>query len=298
MLETQFADAGFDVVGVQEGRSELTHERLGYQYKMLIAQADVNGSYGVQLWIRHSSHIRVEVWRAFNPRLLFAVVSVKIGNSMNRSGYIAGHAPTLHADRAVKDAWWTMVGDLLTKLSAQYLGVDFILLLDANARVGSIVTEGIGSAGAQSENDNGQRLRCLCTDHSYALVNTFGPGSGFAWTSTRNTRHRIDYIAVPTRMISDATSCRVHDEIDLTMMDREDHFAVSAGIITRAQPDQKFEKKDVFRVNKTNLTCEWRRHAFQDMVWRMRPSSPYLHIDDHLEEYNTGVKHVATICFG
>ena len=93
---------------------------MEYQYKMLTAQADEDGSYGVQLWIRHASHTRVDVWRAVDPRLLVALVSAKVGKSRNHTEYIVGHAPTLHADRAVKDAWWTMLGDLIVKLSVQH----------------------------------------------------------------------------------------------------------------------------------------------------------------------------------
>ena len=78
-----------------------------------------------------------------------------------------------------------------------------VTFIDANARVGSIVSEYIGDMGwAEEENHNGQRLHELAlTCHTYA-VNTLIPhNEGYTWVMKKGgPYHRIDYILVNKQM--------------------------------------------------------------------------------------------------
>ena len=72
LLEQQFRDHLYDVVGVQEGRSKRTEQTEGQHHSMLAAAAEPDGSLGVQCWVRHGSS--VEFWAAVSPRILYVIV--------------------------------------------------------------------------------------------------------------------------------------------------------------------------------------------------------------------------------
>ena len=76
LLEMQFAEAGIDFAGIQEGRSRHTQERSGISFDMITAAASAKGAHGVQLWIRRALKCKLQQWKAISPRLLFAVVDI------------------------------------------------------------------------------------------------------------------------------------------------------------------------------------------------------------------------------
>ena len=92
------------------------------------------------------------------------------------------------------------------------------IALDANGRVGSVPSACIGRYDSETENDNGARLRHFATEFGLSVVNAFwriGP----TWTSSRLTRHRIDYVLADDK--DDVVKCEVKRDIDLTVYQGE-----------------------------------------------------------------------------
>ena len=290
ILEQQFYDAGIHVIGVQEGRAPVSQERVGHSYRMLIAAADQSGSYGVQLWVKLD--VSVRLWREVGPRLLYAVVR----RSGVEVGFVVGHAPHESAACKSKDEWWQLLDTTLTMLTAKY-HVSWSLLLDANARTGSILSHAIGTSMASKENDNGARLRVLAEAHGLVLANTFGEGAGPTWTSTRNTHWRIDYVCLPRDVFLGMSSCKVDRTIDLSLNASDDHLAVVATATFIPRSPLALEEK-AFRVNKLNLGNPCMLQVFQRLMWEFPVVPACLHIDDHLERLNVYVKWAAKISFG
>eukprot|EP00973_Karenia_brevis_P067264 9353432-Karenia_brevis.AAC.1 len=88
-----------------------------------------------------------------------------------------------------------------------------VVMVDANAKVGSAASPAIGPAYDDAETDNGRRMR-ICLEHlGLAAANTWYNVS-WTWISTRKTTSRIDHIwlrhadnkQVMTSFIDDTTS--------------------------------------------------------------------------------------------
>ena len=71
--------------------------------------------------------------------------------------------------------------------------------MDANARVGSIQTPGIGPVEPQRENENGAFLRWFSGDCGLSAVNTFF-SAGHTWTDSNGHKLRIDYVKGKTEL--------------------------------------------------------------------------------------------------
>eukprot|EP00972_Heterocapsa_arctica_P037596 5533059-Heterocapsa_arctica.AAC.1 len=70
--------------------------------------------------------------------------------------------------------------------------------------------EPIGPHFPQVENLAGYHLRKFAADAGLALANTwFQPAAGPTWAGPNNIKNRIDYIAVPKRLLDNVTYCRV-----------------------------------------------------------------------------------------
>ena len=190
LLEDQFTAAGFDFVGIQEGRAPAAQSKEGHSYTMLTAPAYEDGSCGVQLWARLG--VRVKTWEAYSPRLMFAIIC-KRGVDF---GVIVGHAPHSAAPKESRDAWWDALSSKCTKLRTSY-DLEWFVLLDANGKVGSVPSPMIGPVSPEREKENGMQLRLFADDHEMMVSNTWGPESGFTWTSSKGTRSRIDYVIQP-----------------------------------------------------------------------------------------------------
>eukprot|EP00972_Heterocapsa_arctica_P088919 13112897-Heterocapsa_arctica.AAC.1 len=104
-----------------------------------------------------------------------------------------------------------------------------VLLIDGNARVGSIPSSSIGDAEPQKENGNGERMRLVGDEFNLAFLNTF-LSAGPTWTGAHGHRSRIDYIGIPSALRSSVTWCKVIDDIDLSTSEREDHQVLACSI--------------------------------------------------------------------
>ena len=111
---------------------------------------------------------------------------------------------------------------------AKYPGMDFTLLIDANARTGSVPSAGIGPAAVQTENRNGPLLRAYLDRFALAAINTFYKGATATWRSTRGYWCCIDYIVAPLHLAPRVEWCRTMDDIALTFSTEIDHVAVGA----------------------------------------------------------------------
>ena len=125
-----------------------------------------------------------------DPRLLVVRVTAR----RLQCTVVVAHAPHSGEDHAARDAWWSRLVDRVSGLA------DVVLLVDANARLGSALSDSVGPGGFRQDEDEGGALfhRAL-TELSLFVPASFDPpdASAFTWTSVCGRRHRIDYVAVP-----------------------------------------------------------------------------------------------------
>ena len=98
-----------------------------------------------------------------------------------------------------------------------------VVLIDANARLGSIRSSSVGACNPEPQSPNGNHFHSLLGALSLKAVNTF-VDSPPTW---RN--HRIDFIAASFHL--QAVNAGTFVEVDLATTEREDHRPVVAEIV-------------------------------------------------------------------
>ena len=92
--------------------------------------------------------------------------------------------------------------------------------MDANARVGSNVSEAIGDVDGVRENFAGAEMHAVLREHSLCLPATLvgEPGDGFTWISPdARVRRRLDYVAVPQAWLPRVAKAYVERGADLAI---------------------------------------------------------------------------------
>ena len=88
-------------------------------------------------------------------------------------GFLVAHAPHSQTKEAVRVSWWAE----LTRVQAQLLKshpVQWVSLIDANGRVGSVPCRSVGPSQPERENSNGSFLRTFADQFHLRLSNTWG----------------------------------------------------------------------------------------------------------------------------
>eukprot|EP00959_Pyramimonas_sp_CCMP1952_P247330 5170173-Pyramimonas_sp.AAC.2 len=114
------------------------------------------------------------------------IVAIRKGNfSLN---VVVGHAPRSVSGKDHSRKWWN-------DASSQFSGlldssIPELLLLDANARVGSVVSEAIGAVQAEPQNYPGGVFHNVLRDRQLWPPSTFfqSDGAGVTWHSPNDQR--------------------------------------------------------------------------------------------------------------
>ena len=127
IVEDLFHNAGFTIVGVQEGRAKAQQLIVGKYYTMHVAAATPEGQYGCQVWIHNKFEHEVLTTRVFSPRLIAVIVRV--------CGYarplciFSGHGPHGHDGADVIGKFWADVRGHGSVIERQYSSVDLHICL-------------------------------------------------------------------------------------------------------------------------------------------------------------------------
>ena len=177
----QHALGGSDasVIGVQETRQSTADTRVGTHFTRIYSAATAGGLYGCGLWFRHTAPTdgpspkpptfapdRIKVL-ASQPRWLAVVASAPQASAI----YVSLHAPCRDATDEEHAAFWDALEAALAP--SQRLRLPIVALMDANARVGSVPSVGIGDWMADEESYAGAMLRQFIDRHDMILPSTF-----------------------------------------------------------------------------------------------------------------------------
>ena len=169
LLEIEMARCGLDVVGIQEGRTEIIE---GAEYTMVVAGADPRGNYGTQLWVRRSLRAKVTGIPVSTPTLF--VAWLRFETSGSELMCVVGHAPHHGRPREERDQLWTeATSKAATELEKRAEQEECVVLIDANAQLGSIATSFIGSKDVGEEDEIGAGLREFAESVGIHLENTY-----------------------------------------------------------------------------------------------------------------------------
>ena len=207
---------------------------------------------------------------------------------------IVGHAPHSGHDREERQTYFMEVEKLTDDLVNQFPDSKPFVCIDANARVGSHRSAGIGKAEPEEETESGEMLRGMLSRLDMAATNTFKP-AGWTWESSRRTRSRIDYVCCSLPLLDSLGECYAGGDLDLTLDHSSDHRAVASTF--KVEPDKAVERKArrARGINKMNLKCPWRAAFFQNLVWQFwaDPAWTTSEHEQHLSHYvrESALKH-------
>lgn len=297
LLEIDCFEHGFDIVGIQESRCRANRVRKGLYYDMYESAADASGCFGTQLWVARRLRLSVQSWAAISHRTVF--VHGTFGDRAAVLRCIVAHAPHEHRAACDKDAFWD---ELHHATATRLLGhsADLpMLLIDANARVGSVDSSAVGPCEPEHENDNGSRLHGYLAQNRLAAVNTFFD-AGKTWHSSRRTTSRIDYIVMRESALPSVEQATTVHDMASKRGTHDDHVPVAASIeLDVVEPSAEHAAKVAnprVAFNKHRVRDPQRRAAFQRAMDRYAP--PDADVDVHLEHLNEYVNKAARSSFG
>ena len=220
------------------------------------------------------------------------------------------YAPHSGVDVAIRSLWWE---DLSRRLAGQ---PDVVLLVDADARLGSSVSAAVGSGGmCQQEDLSGAMFHRTLVELGLCVPATFGPldESAFTWVANGGASHRIDYVAVPGTWDCGARECSCHmvapreardiaESCSVHVVDSsgawEDQFLVAlrAPLVIRWAPrGAQWRVEGVDRAALKDLAC---CSKFKSALRAIRPPPWAMSVDEH-EGYASGaVCKAAKAAFG
>ena len=199
---------------------------------------------------------------------------------------VCGHAP--HTGYAEIDVqrWWN---DLQEKIDKAGNGLETILLIDANSRVGSSTTENIGDHQAEEESFGGDKLHAVLKQSHIWLPSTFrmcqtGPGS--TWRHPSGKESRIDFIGLP--MSWKTLWCRtfVVQDFSITSSDY-DHLPVVGEVQGHMQRwKQKNTNQFGHRMRRIDCSDTTVRQHFREAYAQMPQPSWKMDVHAHVEHMN------------
>ena len=260
-------------------------------YHILSASATTKGHGGLQFWISKAITVR-------NMTLCISHEHLRILYGDDRRLIVRFHHPqlsllfiVLHApcsdDESEMARWWARTSDAI---SPSYNSWTWVMLCDANGRVGSIPSRAIGSFGADEENMRGALFHDWMAQHCLYAPQTFstthiGPHS--TWTHAEGKQARLDFIGLSDNIKEECVTSWVSQEIDLSIL-RPDHSCVCAAVWFSLSKRQKSaHHPDVHDENGDDPTwqCDVHTHAAKlqrRLKLDLHPSAPMRRRKQHL----------------
>ena len=283
------------LVGLQETRLQEDAMQPDPDYYILQAGATEAGVGGCALWVAKSSPYAVSGGRKLYLRDTHLTV---VGHSARHLIVMISaprlslqvsvlHAPSLaHTPREVVAAFWR---DRAADICSRPDGADFVVLVDANARVGSIVTPHVGDLAFETETDSGTLFHDFLIEIEGFLPTTLQEvheGPSGTWCTPQGVWHRLDYVVLPCHWHSATLTSRVLVDVEL-LQKREDHLPVWLKCsFCKHLPSETYRdnKKQVVRP-----ALEHRNKPEAEAVFRQVPAVPWhVPIDPHYQALTLG----------
>lgn len=174
-LRAQLQDQAFDVFAFQECRGRLD-QCVDDGTFIRVCAAGLNGQAGVELWLRMQGAFaqtgfgplsvdQLAVWHTSST-----VLCVNCNHPALDCTFVVIYGPQSGKPSDEIHRWWK---DLSMLLRHRPRGGPLVLLGDANAHVGSVVSEGIGDLAPEIEDIAGTALRACCDELDLVLPTTF-----------------------------------------------------------------------------------------------------------------------------
>ena len=276
-LQQCFAKHDVHFVGIQEARTPEGVRNMSEYFS--VSGGAARGMHGCELWVSKESGIKqteVVASSASSRHLLCAVRSKNL-----RLDILVAHAPYAKFGMEEVEAWWNELGAVVR---ARRSPAPLVCLVDANAKVGSVMSSAVGDRSPEEQNETGQVFHSYLLEHDMCLPSTFGDTpciSEHTWTAPAGTRHRCDYVAVPQQWIGHVQKAEVLADVDLAMA-REDHRPVLVEVkMPKCDHGEMLCDRRPLKLDRQLMACPSRRRMFEDML-AQEPDVPHdVGVDTH-----------------
>ena len=194
---------------------------------------------------------------------------------------IVGHAPNNPYFTEATSFWKQISDDIPSTLRSWPV----VALLDANARVGSVISASVDDFGADTENLAGECFHQWLHNHALFLPQTFEvhhDGDHATWQHSSGATARLDYIAVDRVLYHPAIRTQIAN-VDLSLH-HPDHCSVQLDLHLsrklqiphhRSEPTED-ASGDAPPIPQISWKCDVHSHAaaLQDWMTRAGPSKP------------------------
>eukprot|EP00435_Cladocopium_sp_Y103_P013471 s2688_g3.t1 len=240
ILQQMHAD-GINIFALQETRLRRQHAGVDPNYLLFASPATDAGHFGILMGfstqIPHGRHIhngkQVDLFFqkdhfavvAATPRLLVLRVRTPVLKCL----VIGAHAPHTGASESDIASWWLSVS---AAVPAAYEKWDTILLVDANARVGSFPSQHVGSWQAEEDTTKSDSFVDFLERHELWLPATFESyqqGDGGTWKHPNGKWLRNDFIALPLSWQPRHLGAFINENIDVSTV-KEDHAVATVEV--------------------------------------------------------------------
>ncbi|CAE7207675.1 unnamed protein product, partial [Symbiodinium sp. KB8] len=223
LLCASLASSGVHLAGLQECRTP-SGSMVCQSFHRFASGRDDNACYGVELWVSATGPFDPSSVTLLHAEPTFLVASLTFRGCPLR--VLVAHGPDrVHAE-SFRVQWWRHVTDVC---AAHHRDAAWIVLADANCRVGEHTCMSIGPHQADQEDLSGSFFRAFLEQFECWLPATFantavGPG-GTLYQRRNGDWDRSDYVAIPSAWRLSHCSAWVESSISAGHQCL-DHFAV------------------------------------------------------------------------
>lgn len=295
------ADAGIDIIGIQEHRlitpnptDELWSDDRNWV--LIFSSATKQRHGGVGLLMSKHIHRCLQSVEAVSERILFATFH---GNPQLSTTVV--YAPTECSTTSDKEDFYSSLSDHVDRVKRHNI---HLILGDFNARIGidSHLSHPwvIGPhCYTDSTNNNGERLVNICQEYNLRPAQMRFPQPRnrlWTWTHPAGSTHQLDHILINSKWVNSLRNCRAYNSVEVD----SDHRIVSILLVASLRTSKgkpckrpKFNwKKLQDHATKEEFQLEL-SNRFQ--VLNMDDTSP---ISDRYEIFETTVREVAEEVIG
>ena len=234
LLREQAERQSLHLIGLQETRTK-EGMTVSHNYVRFASGSTAEGTHGIELWASRTIPFATTTTGQYyyfketcfhiahsTPSLMITTYE----EAEFAMTITVAHAPHNGLPTDIKDEWWQK---LMQKLKQVHKKGHHVVLIDANARIGTDPSTAFGGKSTDTEDDNGKRLRIFATELGLFAPTTFHEihqGEDYTWTNPSNThRSRLDYVLLSDYMKPSTTSSWVEPNFHAGSPDR-DHRAV------------------------------------------------------------------------
>ncbi|CAE7193595.1 unnamed protein product, partial [Symbiodinium microadriaticum] len=301
VLKHSLEDPAPHLVGLQETRLQASEQQPDADYFIFNAEADDRGVGGCSLWLSKNRPY------GFSDRqpLFFQEADVTVLSTSPRhltanilTPRLRLHVQVAHAPYVTtsdvtqaKAFWAARTSEVLRRPS----GTDFILLCDANSRLGGISSLHVGDHQSEEENSAGTLFHEFLAQISGFVPATFSDfhqGPGHTWCSPLGHWSRIDYVVFPLSWQSFNIVTRTLPDVEV-LQRRDDHVPVFASVtFVRLAPAMTYTRNVRKAVRPPIPKTTHERSQVRQTLARVSPLPWTLDVDTHHKLLTSSWRHL------